>query len=170
MTVALEVLVEAESVEVVLARLDAAVSPEGLYYFLAGEVAPWIKSRAEKRFASEGDDVSGKWEELAPSTQDRRMNGDWPVGPAHPINVRTGELRDYIVGSDPLIVASEVVSTLTYPGNEPRTRSLTEKMTTAQVGRTTPRTSPRPVIGISETDLAYVMGALATHIRGAVQL
>lgn len=124
-----------------------------------------VRERAAQRFAGEGDDVSGKWAPLLPATQEIRSRGEWPVGPTSPINKRTGELEDYITKSDAQVVAHSLGATMTYP--KPTTRkSISQKMKTAQQGRSIPRTVPRPVLGLNERDLSAVLLGLAFHVRG----
>lgn len=161
---------ESSSLEGLLARLDTSLSPAGLSMFLMGSVHPWIQKRAKTRFAAEGDDVSGDWLPLAQATQEIRANGDWRVGPSHPINRRTGDLEDYITNANSSIMPWQGGSMLTYPDNPPVGPGLDEKMRTAQGGKDHPKTPPRPVIGLNETDLAYVMSTLSFFVEtGAVQ-
>lgn len=162
--------IDTHSVELTLERLDTALSPGGIAAFLKGAVEPYIKERAQSRFDSEGDDVSGKWQPLSPATQDIRSRGEWSVGAAHPINVRTTELERYITKSQGLVAPNALGATLTYPGSPPGTSGLTEKMRTAQQGRSNPRTPPRPVIGVNEQDLAVAVEMLVFHVNEAIAL
>lgn len=153
--------------EATLIRLETSLSPAGLSMFLTGAVAPWILERAENRFMNEGDDVSGKWAPLAPTTQEIRGRGDWGVGPAHPINRRTGDLEEYVTKSSSSILPWSEGSMLVYPDKAPNP-VLEEKLKTAQSGKSKPKTPARPVIGLSTTDLAYVLQGLSVFLETGV--
>lgn len=158
--------IEAESVIAVLRSLDSALSPEGMAAFLGLEVAPYLAERAKRRFADEGDDASGKWAPLLPATQAiRAASPEWPVGPDHPINRRTGELEDWVTGGSFAAMPHALGATLRYPGTPP-SGELARKVETAQRGRN--RTVPRPVLSVSEADLVFVVTRLAFKFaRGA---
>lgn len=145
-----------------LDHLDSALSPVGLATFLHGPVESHLRRRAKERFASEGDDASGKWAPLQQSTIEFRESGGF--GP-RPINRRTGELEAYITQSDADITSVPGLSTLVYPKDQPGTSGLRQKVQTAQGGRSEPRTVARPVLALSENDLAAVMVQLAFHIQ-----
>jgi len=147
-------------------RLEGLLSPVGMAFFMNTEVGPYLRARAASRFAREGDDVSGQWEPLKPVTQlIREENPDWPVGPTHPINKRTGELEHYITHSTPETWPTTVGATTQYPGRPP-SGELAEKVETAQRGRVSPSTVPRPVLGVNETDILFVMTRLHFWISG----
>lgn len=161
-----ELVGDEQSVQLMLERLDTALSPIGMALWMGAVVGPWLRERAQGRFAEEGDDVTGKWKPLAPATQQIRSAGEWPVGPAHPINKRTSELENYITGSDATVVSHTMGSSLTYPGKQTRKKSVVEKVRTAQKGKTNPRTPARPVLGMNERDLTFVLSSLAFHVKG----
>lgn len=161
-----DIVGDTAGVQAMLNHLDTAISPTGLMFFLTGTVGPWIRERAKDRFESEGDDVVGKWAPLAPATQEIRSRGEWPVGPTGPINKRTGELEAYVTGSDALVTGHSLGATLTFPGKRTSKRSIKTKMETAQKGRAKPRTPARPVLGLNEKDLSYVITMLAFHVQG----
>jgi len=149
-----------------MARLEALLSPVGMAFFLTTDVGPYLRLRAASRFAQEGDSVSGPWAPLAPITQQiREANPDWPVGPSHPINKRTGELEHYITHSTPEVFPNTLGASLRYPGRPP-SGELAEKVETAQRGKKSPPTLPRPVLGIDETDILFVMSRLHFWISG----
>lgn len=112
---------------------------------------PYLKSRIAGRFASEGDDASGKWAALHAATQGFRARDGYP--PDHPINVRTGRLRDFAINTH-TIQATPGGVTLTKPALG--ADWLTElKLTHAQRGGTTRRGNAfpaRPVAVVSTTD------------------
>lgn len=156
---------DTEYVDKMLARLDQKIGPQGLTAFLSVTVYPYLLDRAKERFQSEGDDVVGKWTPLAPQTQIIRQSMGY--GGSHPINRRTSELEDYITQGR---VAAAVQATpdgafLKHPASAPSGR-LKSKVKTAQMGdpkfgRGTP---PRPVLGMNERDLGFVMAAMAFYV------
>lgn len=156
--------VDSENVEQMLARTTLALSTVGMYAFLHGVVTPWLKKRAEDRFAAEGDDVSGMWAPLEAYTQQVRSAGGY--GAEHPINRRTGELERYITQGGGDVISAGGFSQLTFPGDAPTGREAT-KVATAQIGATYPSTPARPVLGVNEVDLSFVLAALATHVTMA---
>lgn len=142
-----------------LLRYTAVVfSTIGIATFMQAVVGPYIQDRTEKRFQSEGDDVSGPWAALQASTQEVRTR--YQLGPDHPINVRTGEMEQWLTEGNWKIVESGFGVTLTYPGGTPN-QAVQEKMRTAQIGRANPPTVPRVVLALNERDLAYFMSSLA---------
>lgn len=159
-----------ESVVAMLEKMDTALSPVGMASFLSVEVGPYLQMRASNRFANEGDEVSGKWAQLQPATQQiRASRSDWPVGPDHPINKRTGELEAWVTGGAILAMPHALGATLRYPGREP-TGELKKKVETAQRGRSKPRTVARPVLGVDATDLLFVTTRLTFYFRKAGSL
>lgn len=150
-------------VQAMLNSIDSALSPSGLATFLGMAVGPWVKERAQDRFATEGDDVTGKWAPLSEVTVDIREKSGFEG--AHPINRRTGELEEYITQGQVGVVATPGLAVMTYPKNPPNTKSLKEKVSTAQRGRSNPSTVPRPVLGLNERDLAQVLTMLAFHVQ-----
>lgn len=161
------IVIDAKRVDALLARLDTALSPLGIAQFMKVSVDTWIRRRVKDRFASEGDDAVGAWLPLSPTTREIRAAHGFP--PDGPINVRTGQLEEYITqGAIERITPTSYGASYVYPelgfGGELRT-----KYDTAQRGKPHPRTVARPVIGLSERDLAYVLSALGMWIRGGRQ-
>ena len=159
-----DIAVEKKSVDFLLFKLDTALNPVAIAGFLGAEIDPYIRDRARDRFKSEGDDVSGKWAPLQQSTQNIREQMGY--GAAGPINRRTGALEEYITGAPNRLTIHGLGATLQMPGPQP-TGELKSKVQTAQQGRNQPRTVPRPVIGLNERDLTFVLTALAFHLAGA---
>lgn len=160
-----EIVGNERGVQEMLNVVDTALSPVGLASFLGLAVAPWIKQRAAERFANEGDDASGKWAPLEPVTVEIREKSGFQ-GPG-PINRRTGELEDYITQGAVGISTGPGMGALEYPKGLPPTKSLKEKMETAQRGKTRrPQTVPRPVLAMNETDLSHVLVLMAMHVQG----
>jgi hypothetical protein len=158
--------VEKRSVEALLMRLDTALSPPAIAQLLGGPVQEYVKRRAAQRFANEGDDVVGAWAPLQPATQAIRAQEGY--GADGPINRRTDELMNYIVGSPGRTVMHSLGATLTYPGNPP-TGETKAKVQTAQIGKPYPQTPPRPVLGLGEQDLIEILTILSVYVGGAIR-
>ena len=152
-------------VDKMLLHLDSKLTSTGMTSFLAATVFPYLLQRAKERFQNEGDDVVGKWVPLAPETEIIRQSQGF--GGAHPINVRTGELERYITqGSvQASVQASPMGAFLQHPAASP-SGDLKSKVKTAQqgdpkFGRGVPA---RPVLGMNENDLGFIMTALAFYV------
>lgn len=162
--ISISIIGDFAGVEAMLLAVDTALNPVAIAGFLGAEVDPWLRTRARSRFASEGDDAVGQWAPLKESTQDIRSQLGY--GASHPINVRTGELENYITGGPNRLDVAPWGASLTFPnGNTPG--DLKEKVEIAQIGGGDRNTVPRPVLGLSNTDLTFVLGALAGHIQSA---
>lgn len=159
------IIVHDEPVERMLRSLDTALNPVAIAGFLSGVVDPYLRGRAGSRFRNEGDDVVGKWMPLREATQ--TIRADLGYGAAHPINKRTGELEDYIVNSPNSLNIHPWGASLTLPGKAPSNSELRKKVVTAQAGMD--RTVPRPVLGMNERDLTFVLLALAESVKKAVR-
>jgi hypothetical protein len=160
-TIGIQIVGEARGVEAMLIHLETKISPPGLVTWMESSVDPWLRERAQQRFDSEGDDVSGSWLPLSPYTQNIRS--DMGYGADHPINVRTGEMEDYVTGpgnSYPTAVGA----TLEAPGAT-TAPDIAAKVTTAQMGSDFPNTPPRPVLGVNARDLEAVLVTLANWIQ-----
>lgn len=136
-------------------------SPQGVHTFLEGVAEPYLEDRLEQRFVTEGDDAVGQWLPLRQATQVIRASQGF--GAAHPINIRTREMIDYMLNAsaDVTLIGSD--GTLTFPsrGAPP---SVEQKMQTAQAGKSYPRTPPRPVIALSDTDSVLITRDLASYM------
>jgi len=152
-----------KGVQAMLHRLDTALNPVAIVAFLGGTVDAWFRQRAQSRFANEGDEVVGSWAPLSFATQ--QIRSQLGYGPAHPINVRTTELERYIVDATPSVVATATGALYTTPGS-PASGKLKQKMEAAQRGLASPPTPARPVLGMGETDMAFILEALAYHVEG----
>lgn len=150
-----------DGAQAVIDELRDRLENAGLAQFLEKVVEPFIKLRIENRFHSEGDDVTGGWQPLHVATQLIRASYGFP--PDHPINVRTSQMKDFLVNSRSDIKNNGADVTLIHPpptGN----KGLDEKIKTAQQGKTKPRTPPRPVLGFNENDLLFVTSELAAYL------
>lgn len=162
-SIAISVVGEDEGVERMLQVLDTALSPTAIAGFLGFEVGPYLERRARARFAGEGDDAVGQWAPLKPATVEVRETAGY--GGEHPINRRTDELMNYITGSGGDASPEVYGASLIFPGKPPM-GDLEDKVSIAQQGGGEYNTVPRPVLGLSEADLIFVLSALAFHIEG----
>ncbi len=157
------VLIETDSSEAdaVIDSLLEKMSPVGLSAFLHTIVDPWVRNRIDQRFANEGDEMSGDWHPLAVSTQQIRASYGYP--PDHPINVRTGKMRSFLVGTNSDVKPNGFGATLQHP--PPTADPITaKKIATAQSGSSFPPTPARPVVGLDENDLIFVTSSLAAWL------
>jgi hypothetical protein len=155
--------VESEHVLLTLARLEVLISPLGLQVFLDTEVDPYIRARVEARFWAEGDDAVGRWAPLKPATEQFRREMGFP--PSHPINVRTGDLMDYITQADPSIVPMGSGAIFNFPDSLPTDSEVDLAYRTAQLGRSDPSTVPRPVLGLGRKDAEEITILLMFYIE-----
>lgn len=162
----IELTGDSKYVEKMLDHLDQKLGPQGLTAFLSMTVFPYLMKRAKQRFADEGDSAVGKWAPLAPATEVIRQQMGY--GGAHPINVRTGELERYITQGSVTssVQASPMGAFLQHPSSSPSGK-LKSKLKTAQKGDPKFGRSgvpPRPVLGMDEVDLGFIITALAFFV------
>lgn len=160
----IEIGVEDKDLMRAMLDLDTALDPNAVARWMGAVVGPYLQKRSTDRFRAEGDDVVGAWQPLREATWAWREKQNVP--PRHPINRRTGELEDYITGGTGWVLPHTLGATLRTPAKPPSNKELRDKVETAQIGRDQPRTVPRPVMGMNEQDLTFVLEALALHIAG----
>lgn len=165
-----------------LMALEHALSPQSLMVFHQTFTSQIIRERMQHRFDTEGDAaVGGKWAMLSEARQDIRSHaGHFP---SHPINVATGELRDWMEGNRGSSRPSALGALYSYPSTLPRRASVRAKYEAAQkgkpagfpmpngIGGTKPSPSPtpaRPVVGLDALDLVHVLGALQLFVVAEV--
>ena len=134
-----------------------AVSSVSLAQFLRSQAVPWFQDRADARFATEGDDAVGNWLPLKHPTQAIRRAAGY--GATGPINVRTGQLEDFVTGSSGDVRSTANTASLKWPDETPQ-GELGRKIRTAQRGRKGANTLARPVIGMNQIDAAYLTNSL----------
>lgn len=154
--------VDATSAIARMQRIGVKLSMTGLQAFMHGTVVPWLQMRAADRFSQEGDDAVGKWSPLKQATMYLRANQGFP--PAHPINVRTGQMRNFIVHASGNVTAAPGIASLNWPGPTGRIKSIDEKIRTAQMGKPSPSTVARPVLAVSMKDTIFVMAATTAYL------
>lgn len=147
-----------------------ATSNESMWNFLERKVHPYLGKRIDDRFASEGDDATGKWEKLAFNTGRIRASKGFPAW--HPINKRTGDLHRFVRDTYRLQGGDDVTLTLPDGGSREERR----KLAVAQLGgavasgkgnfrgpnRPAP---PRPVLALNARDAYVIQKDLMSLIR-----
>jgi hypothetical protein len=165
--VSIQVLFHDEEVELLLGRMETALSPIALSAFMSGVVGPFMLGRVAARFEDEGDSASGKWQPLKESTNQIREQMGYP--PAHPINIRSRELFDFTTTSA-RAAAEPFGASVTLPDQTPM-GELFDKFITAQGGAASGEnqgaTPPRPVLAMDTTDLAVVLMQLGQYFERA---
>ena len=142
-------------------NIEVALTGAGLSIFVSTRLRQWLQERAEARFVAEGDDASGKWKPLSDTTNKIRESLGYPA--AHPINVRTGELKRYVESGKGDVGIDGFGVTYRWPGG-PVTPGIEKKMVGAQMG--TGRQTARPVAAVNITDAAGVLVLLSDFILG----
>lgn len=145
-----------------LTRLEMKMQAPAMIAFMQSAVVPYVQQRTAARFAGEGDDVVGKWSPLKVETETIRIKHGYPG--AHPINVRTGAMRNALTGSFGDVVSAGGVTDMEYPNGVNITGQLARKITTAQMGSMFPPTVPRPVLGFNENDSIALTALVAGYL------
>lgn len=134
-----------------LDQLNLILSPGSIAGFLKNFVVGYLQKQAVERFDLEGDEASGKWVPLKESTIRIRAEKGFPGGP---INVRTGELREFVT-SNPGSIGVDIGATLEWPTGLPG-GDLMYKYRVAQTGTASGKVPARPVVGMSFKDMAAI--------------
>jgi hypothetical protein len=133
----------------------------GLEVWMRDHLVYWLLYRVNRRFVNEGDDASGPWQPLSPATEAIRASQGY--SPAHPINVRSGELRNFLLGNRGDVTGLGGGFQLTYPGNTGSGLDQ-EKLQTAQRGKPQPNTPERPVLALGVEDYNQIHEDLADYL------
>lgn len=157
-----------EDVEKDLNALIMLMSPAGATAFLGTQVGPYLRRRAGERFEHEGDDVVGKWAPLRPATVVMREASNYPVAGDHPINHLSGELENWVVDGGWNAYPDTFGASMTYPGTRP-SGLLAKKVKTAQSGDRASNTVARPVLGVNEADMLWMLTAYKFAVEAVVQ-
>jgi len=161
MSIIVDVRIDTAQVQAIMAILQARLSSPGLHGWLHGVMVPFLQNRAINRFANEGDEVTGKWTPLKASTVMIRQAHGHPGD--HPINVRTGQMRNFIVAAPGSTKGSAGYAALTWPGPVPTGKMMT-KVQTAQVGNPGANTVARPILGVGPNDSIFAIAALTQYL------
>lgn len=156
----LDIRVLERDVDAAIRALELSTSPPALKLFMETRVKQWLQTRSRDRFALEGDDASGEWEDLADVTYNiRERDGFVPIA----INDRTGALKAWVTTAPGESVATPSLTWMEWPGPAP-TPDLDTKRKTAQRGKNDPATPARPVIAANEADLLAVLTLLGNFV------
>lgn len=158
--------VDDSAVEAYLDKLTDVISTASITEWLDVSVETYLHDRASKRFAAEGDDVTGSWAPLSPYTIADRLAQGYNEGP---ILHRTGALENFVTNSQGEIVSDEVSVTLTTPGPA-EDAGLALKFAVHQTGSSKMRIPARPMLGINEQDVETILESLTLHITEGLSL
>lgn len=152
--------IDRSRVDLLLINLTLRLQASGLESFMRTVAVPWLQRRAAQRFGSEGDDATGHWTPLRKATEAFRARGGFQ--PAHPINVRTLAMFDFITNANGNVTGGPGYSSLNWPGASGRTSDLAKKIRTAQ--GLTQGIVARPVLGLSPRDDIFISSRLLVHL------
>lgn len=155
--------IDPSQVDALFLMIAKRISGPGLLQFLEDRLDPYVRQRVSMRFAGEGDDVTGAWLPLTKATEKMRAAAGYP--PAHPINVRSGEMRNWLLKNESQMKTFGGDALLIYPNVLPP-GDVAKKVITAQLGHRASRTPPRPVVGLNRFDLAFTQAQLTKWILG----
>lgn len=144
--------------EVIGSLEDGAVSR-----FFDTTVDNFLQERARLRFSGGGDDASGAWKPLTLETQERRRQLGF--GPSSPINVRTSDLRTFIVNSQGRTWEQGDEVVYQFPGVDVQ-GEIGAKIEYAQ-GVTEPK-NRRAVLAVNDVDQHYILSSFMQHIEDSV--
>lgn len=162
----LQFWIDEDSATTAITALERVLSGPSLVQFMKADVEPWLRMRARRRFANEGDEVVGQWAPLRPAThQYRRAQG---FGEDHPINERTGHLLGLVTRGLNEIRSTPESAVIFMPGRG-GTWLDKKKFRTAQQGSRGPRnTVARPVLALGTADLVHTLTDLSLYITEGV--
>lgn len=149
-------------------RLSEGLMSNSLRQWVYTNARPYLQSRARRRFETEGDDVTGPWAELSLATQGFRRRHGFP--PEHPINVRTGGLRQYVTQTYDMTEGWREV-TFNMPGRADNS-VIRKKYRAAQrggVGKSGLPFPARPVIAMNENDQRRLTDRFAGWVNGMLR-
>lgn len=146
-----------------LARMAFKLTAPAMSAWMQSAVVPYIQQRMANRFAGEGDDVVGKWSPLKMETEAIRLKHGY--GGGHPINVRTGQMKNFLTGSFGNTTSAGGMTDLEFPHQGNVTGQLALKIMTAQGGSAFPPTPARPVLGMNMNDSIAITALLAGYLN-----
>lgn len=162
--------IDAKSVQKKLNAAANAIEPQAISYFNNVVVTQLLQLYAAERFRGEGTTNGvgtsvGKWAPLRPYTQDERERLGFPR--QHPINKRTGELKDWITGSAGMQVAQEL---FIWPARmPPNNSSLHFAYACAQTGRKTSAPHPpRKIAAVGQYEAETFSQMLGRRVTAAM--
>lgn len=154
---------DASSARRMVAELYAKLSPALLGGWMVGFVEPLVEKNTMNTFAQESDPKGNPWAPLAPSTIENRLSEGYPEGP---IQYRSGELYQYFEGAGSDIIATQIGTQMTWPGQPPTGEKLPYKVGSAQRGNARTGAPPRPILGLTLQDGAEITAGLFEYLVG----
>jgi hypothetical protein len=162
--IGIDIQVDKKEVDLLLGAIESTLLGQNLFQYLRDYMMPYMRQRTAQRFASEGDDASGKWAPLMEVTNDIREALGFPR--EHPINRRSGALENFLERGNIEFQMQADSAAMFYPGR-PASSLLTEKLMTAQGGSR--RAVARPVVALSQADMSYFVSNFSFWFAREVQ-
>ncbi|WGH21922.1 hypothetical protein SEA_TROGGLEHUMPER_38 [Rhodococcus phage Trogglehumper] len=151
-----------------ITNLEARLNPigiDGYVTWLAGGAHSYLQSQSRKRFKAYAKG-SSEWPALAPATESWRESLHY--GAASPINVRTGDLLELMVGENSTIAPVGGSMILLYPGSAQGKGNRPIKIAQAQGTlrqNNGQMSTPRPVITLEPEDFAALLASFVQFLR-----
>ena len=142
MTVGVRFAVDVGDVQAVTAKYEQAFSAPSLMAWLKGDALDYFQDASAKRFANERSETR-VWAQLRDATNEIRATQGFPR--EHPINVRTGKLKEHMLETGDVRAAGNSGAWLTYP-SKPKGKTKS-KLRVAQEGTDK---NPKPGFGRTE--------------------
>lgn len=114
-------------------HLTSKLSPTSMVAMLEGPFTQHLQERSRQRFFHHGDDASGDWARLQPTTFKLRLSGKARggyTGSTRTLN-HTGDLRRFMVSATGTATPTGAGSRMTWPSH---IGGVEDKLTAAQVG------------------------------------
>lgn len=163
-----DIVINDEKINSKLNRLEYLFSGPMIAALLDQGVVQLLQADAMRRFRTQGASDGAEWAPLRDSTLDIRASDGYPY-PMFPINVRTGELSDYVLhGLGDTAVIGDYAQ-LTWPDPLPDSGNLKHAYRQAQRGNQAKNSPPRPVVQLSVQGMTAIYLALTTPIRKALR-
>lgn len=164
MTVIFESEWDARGTRLQFDRMEEKLSPNVMESLLSLKVHPYLLGRAKRRFSNQGDDAVGTWKPLRESTKAIRKSKGFAEGP---INVRTGSMMEALTRGTGIPDVKQVGAgtVLLFPGASALDALQKKKFEVAQKGLKSPRTPPRPILALGESDYAFIIKAIDSHLE-----
>lgn len=134
----------------------------GMGAFMRTAMDPYLRRTAASYFRQQGGPGAGQavipWQPLEPATEQIRIAQGYQPGP---INDRSGEMKRFITQQpNPQILSGPGLATMFWPG-APSNQETAKKLRTAAGGKAQPKTPPRPVIGVTQSDVVNTISLLS---------
>lgn len=130
--------------------------------FMSGTVSPYLSRQAAQRFEDSKDASGAKWAPLKPATVSWRVGLGFSPGTGKgEINVRTGNLRDWL--KYPSIAATPTAdgALMAWPSKTAGTESMQNRLAQAAGELNGPA---RWAIGYNANDVAHILGTMQAFL------